>query len=54
MVMFASVSDADAAFAKAVRAGAEELSEVRDLPYGRSGAVEDPFGNQWYLTAKKE
>jgi PhnB protein len=53
MVMFVNVDDADAAFARAVAAGATALSEPADLPYGRSGAVEDDFGNQWYLTAMK-
>jgi len=53
MVMFVGVDDADAAFARALNAGATALSKPADLPYGRSGAVEDPFGNQWYLTAAK-
>jgi PhnB protein len=52
MMMFVNVDDADAAYARAVAAGAKPLSEPKDVPYGRSGAVEDPFGNSWYLTAE--
>src|SRR5262245_25504654 len=44
------VKDADAAFERAIAAGAISLSEPIDRPYGeRSGFVRDPFGNQWYI-----
>lgn len=53
MMFYVTVGDADRAYEGAVAAGATSLSEPADLPYGRSGAVEDPSGNQWYLTAPK-
>jgi PhnB protein len=47
------VNNVDAAYERAVKAGAKSLSAPADQPYGdRNGAVEDPFGNQWYLAAR--
>ena len=44
------VPDADAAWRRAVEAGARPISPVQDQPYGeRNGGVEDGFGNQWYV-----
>ena len=44
------VEDPDAAHAKAIAAGATELRAVEDNPYGeRSGALQDPWGNNWYF-----
>jgi PhnB protein len=44
------VEDADAAYHKAIAAGATSLYEPADMPYGeRSGGVMDPAGNHWYL-----
>jgi len=44
------VSDCDAVYAEALRAGATSLYAPVDKPYGeRSGAVTDAWGNQWYL-----
>jgi len=44
------VSDCDAVYAEALRAGAAPLYEPEDKPYGeRSGGVTDPWGNQWYI-----
>jgi PhnB protein len=44
------VDDADAAFARAIAAGATVLGEPADRPYGeRSGYVADRFGNHWYI-----
>lgn len=44
------VPDADAAWERAVAAGAKPISPVQDQPYGeRNGGVEDGFGNRWYL-----
>ena len=44
------VRDADAAYARALKAGGVSLHEVMDMEYGeRSGAVRDPTGNQWYI-----
>jgi PhnB protein len=42
--------DVDAAFARAIAAGAKPLGAPEDRPYGeRAGFVEDTFGNHWYL-----
>ncbi len=42
--------DVDAAYQRALDAGALSLFEPADQPYGeRSGAVQDPTGNRWYI-----
>ena len=39
-----------AELARALRAGAKSISPVANQPYGvRSGAVEDDWGNQWFI-----
>jgi PhnB protein len=44
------VTDVDAAFARAVAAGATPKMPVADMFWGdRMGSVEDPFGHQWSL-----
>lgn len=44
---------ADAAYERAIQAGAISVYEVRDMPYGeRSGGVQDPTGNHWYIATK--
>jgi PhnB protein len=44
------VEDVDAAFARAVGAGATVLQPVENRFYGdRAGTVADPFGHQWSL-----
>lgn len=44
------VADADAAQARAVAAGAQEMFAVADQPYGlRQGRVVDPFGHHWLI-----
>jgi PhnB protein len=44
------VPDADAAYERALRAGATSIQPVADQPYGdRSGGVMDPFGNRWFV-----
>jgi PhnB protein len=49
------VEDADAAYAKAVAAGAVSLVDPTDMPYGdREGDVEDPCGNKWYIGTRRE
>ena len=49
------VPDVDAAFAKAVAAGAKALKPVMDQFYGdRSGTVTDPFGHVWTLATHIE
>lgn len=44
------VPDVDAAFERALAAGAESLGVPEDRPYGeRAGFVKDRFGNHWYI-----
>lgn len=52
MALHVFVPDPDAAYARALAAGAKSLYEVQGHEYGeRSGGVEDAFGNQWYFAA---
>ena len=45
------VPDVEAAYSRALHAGASSISGPADQPYGvRSAAVKDTFGNQWYLS----
>lgn len=49
------VDDSDAVFARAIAAGASEISPVKDEFYGyRSGRVADPFGYTWTIATVKE
>ncbi|MCU6711543.1 VOC family protein [Paenibacillus sp. J5C_2022] len=44
------VEDTDDCYRRAISAGSTSLYEPADMPYGeRSGGVEDPFGNHWYI-----
>lgn len=44
------VTDTDAAFAKAIAAGATEVRPPKDQFYGwRAGSLRDPFGHEWML-----
>jgi uncharacterized glyoxalase superfamily protein PhnB len=44
------VDDPDAAYRRALAAGAESVFEPADHDYGeRSGGVRDRWGNSWYL-----
>jgi uncharacterized glyoxalase superfamily protein PhnB len=48
------VKDADAAYRRAVEAGATSLYEPQDMPYGdREAGVRDPSGNNWYIGTNK-
>jgi PhnB protein len=49
------VEDADAAFDRAVEAGAKPLQPVEEKFYGdRRGSFEDPFGHQWDVATHVE
>jgi PhnB protein len=53
--LFLYVNDVDAAFKKAVGAGAKETMPVADMFWGdRYGKVMDPFGHSWSLATHKE
>ena len=46
------VEDPDAAYARAIEAGAESIHPPADHDYGeRSSAVKDRWGQSWYLAA---
>jgi len=48
------VEDTDAAYDRALQAGAISLGAPQDQPYGERGAgVKDPFGNYWYIATWK-
>jgi len=47
------VADADAAMARAVKAGGIQQGQVADMPYGdRQGGVIDPAGNIWWISQR--
>jgi uncharacterized glyoxalase superfamily protein PhnB len=49
------VDDVDAVYRQGIRAGGKSLREPADQVYGdRTGAVEDAFGNQWWLATHME
>jgi PhnB protein len=49
------VPDVDAAFQRALQAGAEQVRPLIDQFYGdRSGTVRDPFGHTWTIATRKE
>ncbi len=49
------IEDADAAFERAVQAGAKPLRAVEDQFYGdRSGQFEDPYGHRWNVATHVE
>jgi uncharacterized glyoxalase superfamily protein PhnB len=51
VVLSLEVSDADAAFAQAMAAGAEVRQPVQEMFWGdRHGQLEDPFGHQWNVS----
>jgi uncharacterized glyoxalase superfamily protein PhnB len=48
--LYVYVADADAAYERALAAGATSLEEPFDTPYGdRRAMVRDPFGNVWQI-----
>ncbi|MDO8431088.1 MAG: VOC family protein [Candidatus Binatus sp.] len=49
------VPDADAMYARALKAGATSLHEPTDQDYGdREASVKDPFGNHWYIATHRK
>lgn len=53
--LFLYVADVDAAFQRAVSAGAKVVMPVSDMFWGdRFGTVEDPSGHRWGLATHKE
>ena len=51
VVLSLDVSDADAAFAQAIAAGAEVRQPLQDMFWGdRHGQLDDPFGHRWNVS----
>ncbi len=54
-VLHLYVEDTDAAYRRAIEAGGRSLREPADQFYGdRSGGVQDPAGNQWWISTHVE
>jgi PhnB protein len=48
--IYVYVPDVDAAYGRALEAGAEEIAPPEDKPYGeRTAGVKDGFGNTWWI-----
>ena len=53
--LYLYVEDVDAVYQRAIAAGGKSISEVKDQFYGdRSGGVEDPSGNGWWIATHIE
>ena len=51
--LYVYVEDADAAYRRAVRAGARSIEEPALMPYGdRRGMIEDIWGNTWQIATR--
>jgi uncharacterized glyoxalase superfamily protein PhnB len=48
--LFLYVPDVEETFRKAIANGARSVMPVEEKDYGRSGGVQDPCGNVWWLT----
>ena len=54
-MLYLYVPDVDAAYKQAIAAGAISVREPADQIYGdRSGAVNDPGGNEWWIATHTE
>lgn len=50
--VYVYMEDVDAAYRRALQAGATSLAEPQDKPYGeRNAGVKDMFGNIWWIGA---
>lgn len=53
--LYLYLEDTDAAYRRALEAGATSLEEPQDMFYGdRRAMVKDPFGNTWQIATHKE
>jgi len=53
--LYVYVTDTDAAYGRALAAGATSLMEPADQFYGdRNAGVRDPIGNVWWIATRKE
>jgi uncharacterized glyoxalase superfamily protein PhnB len=54
-MLYVYVDDVDATYQRALAAGATQVQPVTDQFYGdRSGGVQDPCGNQWWIATHIE
>ena len=54
-MLYIYTEDADVLYQRAIDAGGKSVMQVMDQVYGdRSGAVEDPAGNQWWIATHIE
>ncbi len=54
-MLYLHMEDIDAVYQRAVQAGGKSIREPADQIYGdRVGAVEDAFGNQWWISTHVE
>jgi uncharacterized glyoxalase superfamily protein PhnB len=54
-MIYLYVTDTDATYQRALKAGASSVMEPADQFYGdRNAGVEDPVGNQWWIATHKE
>lgn len=51
--LFVYVDDADETFEKALSNGATIVNNLAEQDYGRSGGIQDPLGNVWWITSLK-
>lgn len=53
--LYLYLDDADAAYHRALEAGATVIEQPQDMFYGdRRATVRDPFGNIWQIATRKE
>ncbi len=53
--IYVYVEDVDAAYKRAIEAGADSVAEPSDKPYQeRSAGIKDSYGNIWYIATSKE
>lgn len=54
-MLYLYVKDADSLYQKVIKAGGKSIHEMKDQFYGdRSGAVEDRWGNKWWIATRIE
>jgi PhnB protein len=54
-MLYMYVIDADSVYERAIKGGGKAIREPADQMYGdRVGAIEDPWGNQWWIATRKE
>jgi PhnB protein len=54
-MLYMYVIDPDSVYERAIKAGGKAIREPADQIYGdRVGAIEDPWGNQWWIATRKE